>query len=375
MQWYFVTPLDILLFRESKPFSPGDGSWAKGLFPPMPITVFQAIRSLLPQRSQDKKRDLEFIGVFLVDGEGTVWLPTPKDLVLELAAESSDRKKAGQVWKSVRRLVPLVPDAPEWQDIVSSQRVGQAMVPPPEVPTERLGVPLPWMKASALEAYLDGQPIVGDDVFQANPWDLQILPHIQMQTGLRQVKEEAGYFTEVAVRIKPGWRLLVGMVSGRLTLPSVIRLGGEGHRAMVDAATAEVGQTMARILRYQNPSEDQTVTYLLTPGLAEVAERDEAPRYGTVPRDWQDVRGCASERAILWGGISKIQRQMEQAQTFSLLPQRAFVPPGSVYILGPNARSRRLLPESGGGDRRASEAALRTFETLNYGLLLWGKAQ
>jgi CRISPR-associated protein Cmr3 len=374
MQWYFVTPLDVLLFRESKPFSPGDGSWAKGLFPPMPITVFQAMRSLLPQRHQDKKRDLEFIGVFLVDGDGTIWLPTPKDLILELKETSQDRKKAGQAWETVRRLVPLSPEAPEWEDIVSSQQVGQAMVPPPEIATDRLGVPLPWMKASALKTYLDGQSIVGDDVFCGNPWDLQILPHIHMQAGLRQVREEAGYFTEVAVRMKPGWRLLVGMISDPLTVPSVIRLGGEGHRAIVDPATPNVSHMMEELLNYQNPSGDQTVTYLLTPGLAEVAEPDKAPCYGTVPRDWHDVQGCASDRSILWGGISKIQRQSESTQAFSLLPQRAFVPPGSVYVLGPDARSRRLLPKAGGGSQGRSEAALRTFETLNYGLLLWGKA-
>ena len=86
LKWYSITPIDVLLFRESKPFSPGDGSWAKGLFPPMPITVFHALRSLLPYRSQptEKNRDLNFLGVFLMDADDTVWVPTPKDLILEL---------------------------------------------------------------------------------------------------------------------------------------------------------------------------------------------------------------------------------------------------------------------------------------------------
>ena len=42
LQWYTIDPIDLLLMREAKPFSPGDGSWAKGQFPPLPITVFQA---------------------------------------------------------------------------------------------------------------------------------------------------------------------------------------------------------------------------------------------------------------------------------------------------------------------------------------------
>lgn len=38
MQWYVIEPLDILLFREAKPFSPGEGAWAKSIFPPVPTT-------------------------------------------------------------------------------------------------------------------------------------------------------------------------------------------------------------------------------------------------------------------------------------------------------------------------------------------------
>jgi CRISPR-associated protein Cmr3 len=77
MFWYAIDPVDVLLFREAKPFSPGDGAWAKGLFPPLPSTVFQALRSTLPARIQD----LDFIGTFLLDPQGRLCLPTPKDLV------------------------------------------------------------------------------------------------------------------------------------------------------------------------------------------------------------------------------------------------------------------------------------------------------
>lgn len=84
MFWYAIEPLDVLLFREAKPFSPGEGSWAKGQFPPMPITVFQALRWLenfYGLEEKDKRRDLNFIGPFLMDADNQVWLPTPKDLI------------------------------------------------------------------------------------------------------------------------------------------------------------------------------------------------------------------------------------------------------------------------------------------------------
>jgi len=86
LYWYALEPMDVLLFRESKPFSPGEGSWAKGLFPPMPTTIFQALRSALPYTS-DKARNLKFLGPFLLDEQDTLWLPAPKDL---LATGQSD---------------------------------------------------------------------------------------------------------------------------------------------------------------------------------------------------------------------------------------------------------------------------------------------
>jgi CRISPR-associated protein Cmr3 len=54
------------------------------------------------------------------------------------------------------------------------------------------------------------------------------MPHIQMKSGERQVKEEEGYFTEVAVRLHSGWKLVAGM-SHKLEKTEVVRLGGEGH--------------------------------------------------------------------------------------------------------------------------------------------------
>lgn len=43
----FIEPLDVLLFRESKPFSGGEDHLARSLFPPPPSTVYAALRSHL----------------------------------------------------------------------------------------------------------------------------------------------------------------------------------------------------------------------------------------------------------------------------------------------------------------------------------------
>ena len=136
LKWYSLDPIDLLLMREAKPFSPGDGSWAKGQFPPLPITVFQALRSATPWRGEENDRRkpenwLEFAGPFLLyapPGETpTLWLPTPQDLVCvssrPIAPEHSqdddkaddDFTETAAQWERTARFQPLDHDHAAWK--------------------------------------------------------------------------------------------------------------------------------------------------------------------------------------------------------------------------------------------------------------------
>jgi CRISPR-associated protein Cmr3 len=221
MTWYTITPLDVLLFRDSRPFSPGEGAWAKGLFPPMPITVFQGLRSQLPLRTtqaERNQRNLNFLGPFLRDEHGHLWLPTPKDLRC-LYPPGVNPKKASDRWVQVLRLVPA-PENKAWQYLAFDADPLQPMVLPTDLPADKqnhvIGEPQPWMRASALAEYLandtdDWTPerFQNAPLFCKNPWDAQVLPHIQMNKGTRQVLEADGYFTEVAIRLRSGWQFVV----------------------------------------------------------------------------------------------------------------------------------------------------------------------
>jgi CRISPR-associated protein Cmr3 len=120
IRWYAIEPLDVLLFREAKPFVPGEGSWAKGQFPPMPVTVFQTLRSILDFYGSDKKRDLEFIGPFLLDADDVLWLPTPKD-ILAVKSKPENQKETPEDdldekidnWDRTLRFQPMTPEAME----------------------------------------------------------------------------------------------------------------------------------------------------------------------------------------------------------------------------------------------------------------------
>lgn len=94
------------------------------------------------------------------------------------------------------------------------------------------------------------------------------------------MEEEAGYFTEVANRLHPGWGFVAGIsVANR---EGVVRIGGEGHQAQVHALKKHL---FADLERFQGTGQE-TLAYVLTPGLAPVVV--DAPVYGLYPHDWQE---------------------------------------------------------------------------------------
>ncbi|MBW4700156.1 MAG: hypothetical protein KME03_20085 [Aphanocapsa lilacina HA4352-LM1] len=364
MGWYALEPLDVLLFREAKPFSPGEGAWAKSLFPPMPNTVFQALRSALPQDSSTS-RDLYFMGPLLLDGEDTLWLPTPRDLLYVCPNSNTSKSREDKPDQTVRahtgRLRPIDRESPAWKGTCWKG------LPPMEVPLDPNwhveGKPPAWIQAAALARYLQGENLHEED-FCNDPWDVQVLPHILMQTDWRQVATEESYFTEVAVRLRRGWRLVAGLTAdiGR----TVVRLGGEGHRALVCAASDSVKHQWEALKAVGRWSAECRYAYLLTPGLVQTAENSAV--YCSYPENWKTMRGCATDKPILWGGVSTIYRRpAKDTPSFVLLPQRAFVPPGTVYIFdGPPPPNGLLVPEARGN-------WVETFKKLQYGKLLWGR--
>lgn len=390
-QWYTITPLDVLLFREAKPFNPGDGSWAKGQFPPLPNTLFQALRSLnnyYGSGKANKRRDLKFIGPFLMDDKDCLWVATPRDLIGVKTANqednntSKDPEETEGNWERLERLQPC--DSQEtWRYLKYQSQSLPPLVPPKLGDKEFItGLGKPWMKASKLPAYLKGEFISGDftqDDFCSDPWDTQVLPHTAMESGQRQVKDSQGYFTEVATRLHPGWKLVAGFINSKplCTEPEAIRLGGEAHRALV--TPLDNLPEWEALVPYRTWEEGKYLAYLLTPGLARYPDdTDNEPIYAAYPRHWQEhLAGCATGKALLWGGVSHIHRTLpeeqnnnrtdedEQSREFALLPQRAFVPPGTVYQFNNLPESKELITSKG-------SPWLETFSALHYGLLLWG---
>ncbi|NJM21495.1 MAG: CRISPR-associated protein [Richelia sp. RM2_1_2] len=389
MQFYIIEPLDILLFREAKPFSPAEGSWAKGIFPPLPITVFQALRSTIDASESENNRRFQFIGPFLLYEEPgekpELWLPTPKDLLCintkknddeqEEISESNYKDKSIE-WERLVCLQPLDCNHEIWSslgfDLEYFPENGLVpMIPPTASPLEAnatslnhrshneyiSGRPQPWIKASALVKYLQGESLIDASDFHHDPWSLQVLSHIQMQSDKRQVKTEDGYFTEVAVRLHKYWKLVAGIDTQ--IEETTVRLGGEGHRALV--YPLDELPMWDEIQSFAETSDSKgNKAYLVTPGLAQSHPTELI--YGVFPYAWREqLLGCVSDRPILYGGKSVYQKR-------PMLPQRAFVPPGTVYRFQRDFQqcSQSVLPSVGG-------KWLQTLQSLNYGKLLWSR--
>ena len=75
MYWYTITPLDVLMFRDAKPFTPGERAWAGSTFPPNGHAIAGALRGLLSKTSNEKLA-FKMTGVFLCHGQ-TLYFPRP----------------------------------------------------------------------------------------------------------------------------------------------------------------------------------------------------------------------------------------------------------------------------------------------------------
>ena len=54
-----INPLDTLFFKDGKPFSMGEETWASGLFPPYPGVIYGAIRTAYFGMHPEKLENLD----------------------------------------------------------------------------------------------------------------------------------------------------------------------------------------------------------------------------------------------------------------------------------------------------------------------------
>lgn len=369
--WYTLTPLDVLMFRDAKPFTPGERAWAGSTFPPNGHAIAGALSALLGRKSNPNDRDREetycLKGPFLCQDE-TLYFPRPLNYVgvtpLVPLLWHEQHPLNGQMLYDTTKPCPLV----KHRD--ANQSKGN------EDEDEELKVD--YLPCGVLEEFLGTGKIPRESWKKAveKPWCIETRSHNALDAGTRQVKEADGYFVENAIRLKDGWCLAIGL-NQEITTPVTLRLGGEGHRAVLDRCDSlqTQWQKLWQISEQQRQQVERCLAYLITPGIFERIHRERSKdgrvrdiaRCRAYPWEWKqpDLVGVATDKPV---PIScRIQHKDGSGKSIPA-PQVFAAPPGSVYYLEHPQPLYAYKRDANPGKGLARAQRMRQ---LGYSELLW----
>lgn len=412
MYWYKLTPLDVLLFRDAKPFSPGERSWAGSVFPPPGHAIAGAIRGLLQE-----KVEIKLTGPFLCRDK-TLYFPSPLSYDegnLLVPLDWDENHHLHNVLESdPSQPKPLVRASwnPKRKD---NSDHGEEKQYRPYIPTE------------VIKAYLHAGTIKETDwqgeKDEIEPWIEETRSHNTIEDGTGQVQDESGYFVENTIRLREGWGLAIGIevigvedkfkkiteeelkelnlkLKNLDSLDSVVlRMGGEGHQVLMQRCDS-LGQQWDELQEISNsnrdralelwketkdsqkPPESLCLAYLVTPGVFE--RRDKFNQNNPVlckPHPWEwkfaahpnpnqsqdkskaSLVSFATDRAI---PIScRMQIGKDKSKSSRAAPQVFAAPPGTVYYL---EKPEDLFQDTATGK-------IKRWRNLGYSELLWIKFQ
>ncbi|MFQ3627391.1 MAG: type III-B CRISPR module-associated protein Cmr3 [Cyanobacteriota bacterium] len=374
LYWYTITPLDVLMFRDAKPFTPGERAWAGSTFPPNGHAIAGALSALLGRSSQPNQRDDEetycLKGPFLCHDQ-ILYFPRPLNYVgdISLVPLKWDQQHPlqGQMLYDESKPCPLV--KPSWSKSDHHDKKGEK---------KPLADYLPY---EVIIEYVRNGNITPDDWEKGvgKPWTVETRSHNTLETGTRQVKESDGYFVEKAVRLKNGWSLAIAL-NRDIHTPVILRLGGEGHRAILERCDAikEQWDTLWQASEKRRQQRERCMAYLITPGIFERIQREitkagshrDIARCRAYPWEWKldNLAGVATDKPVPISCRVRDQKDLERSIP---APQVFAAPPGSVYYLKHPQPLYAEDPNAKPGTRGKALQRARRLRQLGYSELLW----
>ncbi|MBD1937285.1 type III-B CRISPR module-associated Cmr3 family protein [Microcoleus sp. FACHB-68] len=378
MYWYTLTPLDVLLFRDAKPFTPGERAWAGSTFPPNPHTIAGALSELV-NRAKATKFTLK--GPFLCYQE-TLYFPRPFNWVgknqLVPASWLADNHRCRQAIYDRNYPVPLLLDKSQHSTETEAESEAESRL---------------YISQDVVLKLLVGQPTEEKDWLcnageNPKPWSVETRPHNAIEPGTRQVKDADGYFVENAVRLHSGWSLAIAVDAktheaiqeiGKLV---TLRLGGEGHRAIFQRCPVldQQWNNLQKISQanFEKGSNEKarSLAYLVTPGIFERQHDSNKVMCRAWPWEW-DLAYPGNPKARRGHLVSVATdkpvpvscRIRDQEDNSSIpAPQVFAAPAGSVYYL--NQPQILFAEDSKAKQGKALDKAKR-LQQLGYSELLW----
>jgi CRISPR-associated protein Cmr3 len=378
--WYKLTPLDVLMFRDAKPFSPQERAWAGSVFPPNNHAIAGALRS-----SFGINGNIQIKGTFLSCDE-KLYFPRPFNYV------------------SQNRLTPIAwlePNHPSKQMLWDKSKpvplvIGDRVNHDPDEDKHKKGDYRLFLPSDVVLSLLKNEALTEKDWLvnqdrekKDKPWIVETRSHNTLQDGTRQVKESDGYFVENAVRLVEGWGLAIAVdktTDAKLNSkakPLVMRLGGEGHRVLLERCDAFDKQwnDLQKISKTNFEKGDRSLAYMVTNGVFERVTDRGTPKKARYERsvcrpypwewDLADVDSGSSDRQVLVSvatdkpvPISCRFRDKETKESVPA-PQVFAAPAGSVYYLERPAELWQNLPEY------MQKKSLKVWHDLGYAEMFW----
>ena len=381
MFWYKLTPLDVLMFRDAKPFSPQERAWAGSVFPPNNHAIAGALRS-----SFGINGNIQIKGTFLSCDE-KLYFPRPFNYV------------------SQNRLTPIAwlePNHPSKQMLWDKSKpvplvIGDRGNHDPDEDKHKKGDYRQFLPHDVVLKLLENKPFTEPDWLvdqdrekKDKPWIVETRSHNTLQDGTRQVKESDGYFVENAVRLVEGWGLAIAVdktTDAKLNSkakPLVMRLGGEGHRVLLERFDDFGTQwdSLQKISKSNFEKGDRSLAYMVTNGVFERVTDRGTPKKARYERsvcrpypwewDLADVDNGSSDRRVLVSVATDkpvpISCRFRNAENESVpAPQVFAAPAGSVYYLDRPAELWQNLPEY------MQKKSLKVWHDLGYAEMFWIK--
>jgi CRISPR-associated protein Cmr3 len=297
MYWYTLTSLDILLFRDAKPFTPGERAWAGSVFPPNNHAIAGALSSLINRK---KKDTFQMKGVFFCY-EDKLYFPRPLGFVNSVPLYPLAWQKEhylNQIYWDKTQPCPLVKDRNNKDEDQENEQ--NFNTDNPCYGYSRSKEYRQYLPSNAILNYLEtGQLNKGDCILPKGeakqPWQVETRSHNAIEEGSREVKDADGYFVENAIRMKKDWSLAIGVDNNthqqlsQLNQPLIMRLGGEGHRVILEyKETLDDQFAKLQIASKKNfEKRGKSIAYLITPGIFERKHDNSKAMCKPYPWEWK----------------------------------------------------------------------------------------
>jgi CRISPR-associated protein Cmr3 len=220
------------------------------------------------------------------------------------------------------------------------------------------------------------------DSHEDKPWQEETRSHNSIEPGTKQVKDADGYFVEKAIRLHQNWSFAIG-INHEIETPATIRLGGEGHRVIVESCPelGEQWQELQKISDGNFQADTQSIAYLVTPGVFERPHHKYNPEQRVnlcrpYPWEWKLKDGIfvsmSTDKAVPISCRIREKEDNTKSITKSIpAPQVFAAPPGSLYYLN---KPQGLFQDN---ERLANEQKNRVnnWRQLGYSEMLWIKYQ